>query len=199
MRQYAANSVILPPHSPHVAAYARGSVLAFSPGYFRLGVLVHEYSHILDTTALRHVVASYGYPEGTPFSRTQMWSWVIDNDTAVPTPYARSSLPEDFADAGRWAMSHITHRGGLAAYSDGWYGCRAQVYSYQSWLADTIFTPYGRCTRKVDTTEPLRVERGGDVNDRPESTLKGTEIKQIFLSNGVGNMLFVYQGPPPEF
>ncbi len=204
MRQYVANIIIFPTQIADVAAYTRGSVLAFSPAFFKIGVLVHEFTHILDMVALAHVVSSAGYPEGTPFSTTPMWTWSVDNDTAVTTPYAQTNMPENFADAGRWAMSSLTHYGGLGEYSDGWEGCRTQIHCYVGWLGSTIFPRGKYCTGKVESSEAVpaaqRGLEGAATNfwaEKPKGTLEGTQVKGIRVPKGIEHMVFVYHGPAP--
>ncbi|KAK0711908.1 hypothetical protein B0H67DRAFT_492008 [Lasiosphaeris hirsuta] len=204
MRSHVANLIILPGPAPGLedaAAYTRGSILAFTPSYFRLGVLFHEFTHILDMVALQGAVASRGYPDGTPFSRTHLWKWAIQNDTAVPTPYARATLEEDFADAGRWAMSDMTRGGrGLADYSAGWAECRNQIWGYEAWLGEVIFPAGGVCVGKIAGSEAVVTPARGPKEQagmRPKGNLEGTDIKEIFLPRGAENMLFVYHGTAP--
>jgi len=185
MRQFVSNLVILPDSIGNkkgtaaadkalagAAAYTRGSVMAYSPSYFKLGVLIHEFTHILDKMALRDEVEKQGYPAGTHFSETPAWEAAYRNDTAVPTPYSRVALPEDFADAGRWAISSITHEGGLDAYSSGWRGCEAQIETYKRFLAHIIYPPSGSCTDKIDTSKPVPVpiRSPADAGDKKASS-----------------------------
>ncbi|KAK5659456.1 hypothetical protein OQA88_657 [Cercophora sp. LCS_1] len=204
MRQFIANLVILPssvPSSPSAVAYTRGSVLVFTPSFFKLGVLFHEITHILDTTApsLQRAIVERGYAEGTPFSRTALWTWAVANDTAVPTPYARSTLQEAFADAGRWAMSDMVSKDGLEAFSTGWEGCRHQIRAYERWLGDVVFTRGGVCTGKVDSSVPVRMPGRDGAAGKPGSTLDGTGLEEIVLGEGVEELLFVYPGEVPNW
>ncbi|KAK3368426.1 hypothetical protein B0H63DRAFT_497720 [Podospora didyma] len=207
MRQHVSNVLILPGRADAIssaAAYTRGSVLVFAPSFFKLGVLVHEFTHILDMVSLQSVVRANGYAEGTPFSRTKMWTSAYGNDTNVPTPYSRITWQEDFADAGRWAMSDMTHRGGLAAYSAGWTGCRHQIAAYKAVLGNLIFPGSGRCFGKIDTSRPVPVVlSNGDKDEtvlaaaeakKPVGNLVGTGVESIVLPPGAEDMLFVHRG-----
>ena len=145
MRQHVSKQVILSgsvgdPATLSAVAYTRSSVLVSTPSFFKLGVLFHEITHILDSAAppLRRAVTSRGYPEGTLFSRTVLWTRAILNDSA--TQYAQSTLEEVFADAGRWAMSGMVTREGLGTFSQGWEACGHQTCTYERWLAGVVFT-----------------------------------------------------------
>ncbi|KAK0639864.1 hypothetical protein B0T16DRAFT_361514, partial [Cercophora newfieldiana] len=160
MRSYVSNLLILPSPAPgvsHAAAYTRGSVLVFTPTYFRLGVLFHEFAHILDMSALRPTLAAHGYASDKPFSNTALWTKALANDSALPTPYARSTLAEDFADAGRWAMSDMLSGGGLAEFSAGWEACGHQIRTFEMWMGDAIFPKGGRCVAKMASSEAVGV------------------------------------------
>ncbi|KAK8077910.1 hypothetical protein PG996_004080 [Apiospora saccharicola] len=118
MRQYVAQ-VILAPESyakqrVGIGAETWGASTAFL-SEMNLGVAVHEFSHILD------LVVGSG-PNATKqhmLSNSSSWIEFYNNDTKVPTDYAATaandslvkqqkiSLVEDFADAGRWAMSNM--------------------------------------------------------------------------------------------
>ncbi|KAK0666561.1 hypothetical protein QBC41DRAFT_397971 [Cercophora samala] len=210
MRQYVANLVILPGAidsgegaTVQAAAYTRGSVLVFSPTYFKLGVLFHEITHIMDMVALAPFLESQGFPEGTPFSRTKYWKYAYGNDTAVPTPYSRASWQEDFADAGRWAMSHISRYRGLAEYSKGWEACRTQIRAFQWWMMPMIFPKKGICTGKVEGGQAVKVvvegakpgpESQGKDKKKPNTKVEGSGVAPIVLPAGAANMFFAYHG-----
>ncbi|KAK3369505.1 hypothetical protein B0T24DRAFT_722395 [Lasiosphaeria ovina] len=210
MRQHVANLVILPGRtSDATAAYTRGSVLVFTPSFFKLGVLFHEFTHILDMVALQGVVTSHGYAEGTAFSETKLWTRAYGNDSAVPTAYARTSWQEDFADAGRWALSDMTHAGGLSVYSPGWRACAHQIAAYKAWLGELVFPRGGVCSGKVDTSPAVPVfaaakpppaaaaAAAAAAQKKPGSGLDGTKVKKIVMPKGAENMLWVYHGPAP--
>ncbi|KAK0631010.1 hypothetical protein B0T17DRAFT_590320 [Bombardia bombarda] len=211
MRQHVSNLLVLPSKSPLLktaAAYTRGSVLVFTPTFFKLGVLFHEFTHIMDTAApaLQDAVRSQAgkYPPGTPFSRTELWAAAVGKDSALPTPYAGTTWQEDFADAGRWAMSDMTHAGGLGVYSAGWTACRNQIGAYEAWMGGIIFTRDGMCTGKVPSSRAVEVPvsrgamAGGEMGRRPpKATLEGVDVMEIVLPAGAEDMLYVYQGPMP--
>lgn len=218
MRQYVANLVILPGpidggqgSTIQAAAYTRGSVLVFSPTYFKLGVLFHEITHIMDMVALAPFLESQGFPEGTPFSRTKYWKYAYGNDTAVPTPYSRASWQEDFADAGRWAMSDISRYRGLREYSKGWGACRTQIRAFQWWMMPKIFPKKGICTGKVEGGYAVKVvvvegqnplvslfqpgsESREEGRKRPNTKVAGSGVAPIVLPAGAANMFFAYHG-----
>ncbi|KAK4178162.1 hypothetical protein QBC36DRAFT_183362 [Triangularia setosa] len=210
MRQYVANLVILPGATDAVqnasiqaAAYTRGSVLVFTPTYFKLGVLFHEITHIMDMVALAPFLERQGFPGGTPFSRTKYWKYAYGNDTAVPTPYSRASWQEDFADAGRWAMSHVSRYRGLGEYSKGWEACRTQIEAFEWWMMGMIFPKKGICTGKVEGGRAMRVvveEAQDEVwikegkQKRPETKMVGSGVAQIAVPAGAANMFFAYHG-----
>ncbi|KAK0737248.1 hypothetical protein B0T21DRAFT_401278 [Apiosordaria backusii] len=202
MRQYIANLVILPGATEagqnatiQAAAYTRGSVLVFTPTYFKLGVLFHEVTHIMDMVALAPFLQQQGFPEGMPFSRTKYWKYAYGNDTAVPTPYSRASWQEDFADAGRWAMSHVSRFRGLREYSKGWEACRTQIEAFEWWMMGRIFLKKGICTGKVEGGEAVRVVEVLEEEQRkPETKVAGSGVEQIVLPAGAANMFFAYHG-----
>ncbi|KAK4223663.1 hypothetical protein QBC38DRAFT_502973 [Podospora fimiseda] len=218
MRQYISDVVLLPgdvkPISDseekevlQAAAYTRGAVLVFTPDYFKLGVLFHEITHILDTTALRRFLLSHSYNITTPFSETKFWQQAYGNDSAVPTPYSKASWQEDFADAGRWAMSHYSRKRGLAEYSLGWKRCRTQIAAFQAWMGGIIFPRDGKCTGKVAGSKAVRVGKyvvgsrppgrtSGGSGGRSEKSRygSGSGVREIIVPLGVQNMMFVYHG-----
>ncbi|KAK3984170.1 hypothetical protein QBC44DRAFT_375481 [Cladorrhinum sp. PSN332] len=231
MRQYVSNLVLLPGNATPIsgtgetqvlaAAYTRGAVLVFTPSYFKLGVLFHEITHILDTASLRSFLVAHSYPITTPFSQTKFWKQAYGNDSAVPTPYSKASWQEDFADAGRWAMSHYTRKKGLAEYSRGWRGCRTQIAAFQAWMGDVIFPEGGKCTGKVAGSKAVKVGSymvGSRPPGKPPKGLggyggggmrpgksgygsglgSGSGVKEIILPEGVQNMVFVYHGVEPH-
>jgi len=202
MRSYVSNLILFPGPAPGVAlaaAYTRGSTLVFTPSYFKLGVLFHEFVHILDTTALRSTIALYGYARDKPFSNTALWTRALANDSALPTPYARSTLQEDFADSGRWAMSDMISQGGLGEFSAGWDGCRSQIRAFEKWLGEVIFPKGGRCVGKMPGSEAVLLPYGngkGEAGGKPAATLEGTpHVEKIVLPEWAESMLFVYRGP----
>ncbi|KAK8134424.1 conidiation-specific protein (con-13) protein [Apiospora sp. TS-2023a] len=118
MRQYVAQ-VILAPESyakqrVGIGAETWGASTAFL-SEMNLGVAVHEFSHILDLV----VGSGPNATEQHMLSNSSSWIEFYNNDTKVPTDYAATaandslvkqqkiSLVEDFADAGRWAMSNM--------------------------------------------------------------------------------------------
>lgn len=205
MRQYLSNLVILPGDSADVkgsAAYTRGTVMVFTPSFYKLGVLFHEFSHILDAAAITEAVVAQGLTAGKRFSSTPLWKDAFDNDTHVPTAYAKMSYQEDFADIGRWAMSDMTHSGGLTAYSRGWKGCQSQISSYRSHLADVIFTKDHKCVGKVESSEAVpmpgaKIVAGASIVARPKGTLEGTEVKEIMVPFDVQGAVHIYFGAVP--
>ncbi|KAK4196034.1 hypothetical protein QBC40DRAFT_300640 [Triangularia verruculosa] len=208
MRQYVANLVILPGAidtgenaTIQAVAYTRGSVLVFSPSYFKLGVLFHEIAHIMDMVALAPFLERQGYPEGTPFSKTKYWKYAYGNDSAVPTPYARASWQEDFADSGRWAMSHVSRYRGLVEYSKGWVGCRTQIEAFMYWMKKSIFPSKGICTGKMEGGQVVKVVVAGedeveveDGRKRPGTKVAGSGVPPIVMPAGAANMFFAYHG-----
>lgn len=205
MRQYLSDLVILPGASTDVensAAYTRGTTMVFTPSFFKLGVLFHEFTHILDAAAITEAVVAQGFTAGNRFSLTPSWKDAFDNDTHVPTAYAKMSYQEDFADVGRWAMSDLTHAAGLAAYSRGWTGCQYQILSYKSYLAEVIFTKDMKCSGKVEASEAVpvpgvKVVPGAGVVARPKGTLEGTGVKGIVVPFDVQSAVHIYFGAVP--
>ncbi|KAK4184754.1 hypothetical protein QBC35DRAFT_40221 [Podospora australis] len=206
MRQYISNLVILPGASNkggspgmQAAAYTRGSVLTFAPTFFKLGVLFHEITHIMDLVALEPFLRNQGYPEGTPFSHTKYWKYIYANDTSVPTPYSRASWQENFADAGRWAMTHFSRRRGLSEYSKGWRGCQAQIYGWEQWMGGKVFPRGGRCTGKVHSGKAVWVEgelqreKAEAERQRQKKEQAGLSgVQQIVIPDWAAASLFVY-------
>ncbi|KAM7210515.1 hypothetical protein V8F06_014103 [Rhypophila decipiens] len=227
MRQYLANLVILPTFKgskemAKAAAYTRGAVMVTSPTFFKLGVLFHEFTHILDTIALSsYIVAQKLGTPGTPFSDTKIWKAAYENDTHVPTAYAKMTMQENFADVGRWGMSDIVHSdhaqegpahgsvgAGLQSYSAGWEGFRYQVWAFRKFLGPVIFTATGKCTGKVRTSPPVpapmamdRVMFGSGVRKRPnlkdvpvDGDEEGVVVEDIKVPEEVSWGVHVYVG-----
>jgi len=132
-----------------------------------------------------------------------MWTSALENDTAVTTPYARVSLEESFADAGRWALSDLTTPGGLNSFSPGWRACRNQIREYERWLGDLVFPKQGTCTGKVEGSEaveiPVKDKKKKPGEKKPESVLRGSGVEEVALPVGVAGMFFVHQGPVPDW
>lgn len=194
MRQYLANLVIVPGSK---TAYTRGTVSTFFPQYFDLGVACHEFSHILDSVALKDAVVDAGYPAGSPFSETAMWQGAYEKDSAVPTEYARTNWVEDFADSGRYAISDITHPGGLAARNPSWTTIRNQIGAYRGRLEKVIFPSGGKCTGKIDTTKAVPMTSSPKIRamgKAPRSTLEGTDVVEIIPPEDIFTHLWVYNG-----
>ena len=93
----------------------------------------------------------------TPFSHSTLWEYTLALDKALPAPYARTDHFESFADALRWAVSHMTHPGGLGAYSRGWKGCQGQVELVKVLLEGVIWPPGRRCEGKIKGSEGVRI------------------------------------------
>lgn len=176
--------------------------MVFTPSFFKLGVLFHEFTHILDSAAITEAVVAQGFAPGMPFSKTKRWKEAFDNDTHVPTAYAKMNYQEDFADIGRWAMSDMTHSEGISAYSTGWRGCEHQISSYRSYLADVIFTKDLRCVGKVESSTAVpvpdvKIVPGAGIAARPKGTLEGTGVRRIVVPSGVQSTVHVYIGAVP--
>ncbi|KAL2127563.1 hypothetical protein VTI74DRAFT_10555 [Chaetomium olivicolor] len=146
-----AHSAISPPKQLD-SAYARpeAAALMFSPGHFTPGIIIHETAHLLD------ILSPTLQSIGTPYSLTQAWQSIVASDKAVPTEYSKSSWEENFADAVRWAISHMVHGGGgLRAYSRGWAGCKGQVDEVERLLKGEFWSD--RCTGKVASSRRVQV------------------------------------------
>ncbi|KAK8094029.1 conidiation-specific protein (con-13) protein [Apiospora hydei] len=104
MRQHVAHIILAPEsHSKQklgIAAETKGTTTSFLSA-MSLGIAVHEFSHILDAVVVSQRLRNRS------LSRSLGWKWFYDSDTKVPTDYAVTSLVENFADAGRWAMSNM--------------------------------------------------------------------------------------------
>ncbi|KAK8038727.1 conidiation-specific protein (con-13) protein [Apiospora rasikravindrae] len=190
MRQHVAH-VILAPESyskqkPSIAAETKGATTAFLLS-MSLGIAVHEFSHILDA-----VVGSQR-PLKRSLSNSPQWKDFYDNDTKVPTDYAATSPVEDFADAGRWAMSNMAREraqhqnqylsrdddgGGrlffrnrtiranqLAIYSADWKAWKSQIAGYRTLLEHLIFPGGAKCTAKTCTSVAVNATTGQHVSD----------------------------------
>ncbi|KAK4098991.1 hypothetical protein N658DRAFT_403166, partial [Parathielavia hyrcaniae] len=151
LRQYISTVVVVPEpehsefHSQAMlpSAYARPEigVLTFMPSYFKLGIIFHE--------AARKSISFSCFPT-VPSNLCPSYRGSVSSDRSVTTAYARTSWEEGFADAVRWAMSHMTHRpGGLASYSRGWGGCRGQIEVVEELLRGVIWPVGGRCVGRV--------------------------------------------------
>lgn len=157
MRQYMADIVIMPPKFKKVhrgCAWARPFVQAstYTADCLDVGVLVHEMAHILDAVILRNVTTG-----GWVYSRTVNWQRAYDKDTAVPTNHARSNWQEDFADAGRFALSHMVHPGGLADYSSRWTEIANQIEEFRARFQTIIFPSGKMCTYKTASSKPVLI------------------------------------------
>ncbi|KAH8896619.1 hypothetical protein GQ53DRAFT_639409 [Thozetella sp. PMI_491] len=109
MRQYVRNLIAMPTSSN--VAYTVGAYTVVFGDWFHIGTMAHEFTHILDTVALTQYVTT----PGSPFSNTARWQSQENKDTALPTGYAASSWQEDFAEAGRVALTDMIVSGGLAS------------------------------------------------------------------------------------
>jgi len=202
MRQYLSNIVMLPgPATNGACAYtwtvSWGSYTTFAKGCLTLGVASHEFTHIMDTVALKDVVVANGYPAGTPYSSTANFFGAYKKDSSVPTDYSHTAWAEDFADTGRVAMSDMTHAGGLASnrYTTGWAQIANQIGNYEARLKSIIFPSGGRCTAKIDTTQAVSVTTGMKIKVRDIELVTGgnanaSDVPEIKNPEGL-NRLFV--------
>ncbi|KAK7920600.1 conidiation-specific protein (con-13) protein [Apiospora marii] len=119
MRQYVTHIILAPGSYAKKRVGIGAETLNASTAFLSemsLGVAVHEFSHILDA------VVGSDQPNSAEqrfLSSSSKWIEFYNKDTKVPTDYAataandslvkqhRISLVEDFADAGRWAMSNM--------------------------------------------------------------------------------------------
>jgi hypothetical protein len=169
MRQFVSNLLIFPDVTPN--SDGNGNVTAGTIGgqwqsqvyvkdYYNLGALAHEFNHLLDESAFQDLLASEGVLYHHDSRRWQVEAY--DKDPWVPTWYSRSSWAEDFADAGRWALSEMAHQGGgkLAQYSSNWVNARNQFLEHINRFKTLLFPGSGRCTGKVSSSQPVRMDNG---------------------------------------
>jgi len=212
LRQYISNFILLPPYTnslstkpPMLSAYTRASTIVSSHTHLNLGVLLHEIAHILDThcPTLQARVIRSGLPPGkTPFSSTPIWQRIVTKDAALPTPYARVSWQESFADAVRWGVSYMVKgEGRFGRYSPtGWRGCLGQMRAIERWLERVVWPRGLRCWGRVEGSKGIRIvnaEGNGTEGERkfgrtgPES-LQGTGVRRIKLATGEEGVALAY-------
>ena len=195
MREYVANLVANP--TANAVAYTVGAYTVIFGDWFHLGTMAHEFTHILDLLALEEYVSD---PGSQPFSDTSYWQTPQDLDSALPTAYAASSWQEDFAEAGRVALSDIVVPGGLAGINPNSSQIQWQVGTYKDYLEDTIFPAGETCTGKAASSPPVPVSSSAKVSlkvlgPKPYVGLSG-EVPEIVVPEGAKKFKFVY--PLPE-
>ncbi|KAH8680729.1 hypothetical protein BX600DRAFT_504484 [Xylariales sp. PMI_506] len=204
MRQFLANVLILPEGlAKTVSAYTNSQKLSqtYGAGYFKTGVMLHEFSHILDLIALQ---APLGIPAGTPYSSTKYFLDAFNNDSAVPTDYSRTTLQELFADTGRWGTFGKMHAGGLGDFHSNWTMAGHLFTDYLDRLDDIIWPSGGRCTGRVASSESVYfgisavTKLRSDEAVESSATFKSGVKKIIPPESVVGQTEFVYQGHAPN-
>ncbi|KLU82215.1 hypothetical protein MAPG_01290 [Magnaporthiopsis poae ATCC 64411] len=211
MRQWTGNILFLPVGS--TSAYQLGSSIVFSKNMYTLGVAAHEFSHVLDQFALADLVEKKGYNLGTRYSETSMWADAYNNDSATATPYGRTNWVENFADAGRFAMSDMTTRGGIISSYGNWSALAAQNADYRQRLERVIFPEGfprgGLCTAKVPSSpgvlkstgkEPyaqkvMRGKNGRPSKYRVRAVPAGAEDVPLIVLPDLELEPVVYRGP----
>jgi hypothetical protein len=180
MRVHVSHIVVIPDGNFSFAAYTRGTVTTFQSAYLAPGVAAHEFTHILDVVALAGFVNASGYAAGTPFSETDTWACAIGNDTNTPTPYAKTNVHEDFADAGRWALSNMTlGDGGLGVYIANYSRYIGnQIGTYQGLLQQVIFnhSADGMCQSKVLGSKPVLKNTGYAANNSTNGSIGELDV-----------------------
>ncbi|KAK4123000.1 hypothetical protein N657DRAFT_574581 [Parathielavia appendiculata] len=174
LRQYISNAVVVPrpehsasePQMELPSAYARPEVgvITFMPScecgdhaiFLGFSLTPHQTSNSASSSTKQ------------PVSVLHLYHQAVSSDKSVTTTYARTSWEEAFADAVRWALSHMTHKDGLRAYSRGWEECRGQVEVVGGLLKGVIWPAGGKCVGRVRSswTRAVRVSDGGhDADD----------------------------------
>ena len=194
MREYVADLVANP--AANAVAYTVGAYTVIFGDWFHLGTMAHEFTHVLDLIALEEYVSD---PGSQPFSDTSYWQTPQDRDTALPTGYAATTWQEDFAEAGRVALSDIVVPGGLAGINPNSSQIQWQVDTYKDYLQSTIFPSVGSCTGKTPSSSPVPVSQSAKIvkalGPKPDVGLSG-EVPEIVVPEGAKKFKFVY--PLPE-
>ncbi|EJT78421.1 hypothetical protein GGTG_03522 [Gaeumannomyces tritici R3-111a-1] len=211
MRQWTGNILFLPARS--TTAFQLGSSVTFTKALHNLGVAAHEFTHVLDAFALADYVQANGYKPGTRYSETSMWADAYNRDSATATPYGRTNWVENFADAGRFAMSDMTTQGGIISRHSNWSGIATQNANYRRRLEHIIFPEGfprgGLCTGKVpgspavwkSTGEERDVNEGMDERKRKRNKHRvrrvpvGAENIPIIVLPDFKSEPVVYRGP----
>ncbi|KAL8385159.1 hypothetical protein RB599_007160 [Gaeumannomyces hyphopodioides] len=211
MRQWTGNILFLPAGS--TTAFQLASSVVFTKDMHNLGVAAHEFTHVLDEFALADVVEEKGYKPGTRYSETSMWADAYNRDSATATPYGRKGWVENFADAGRFALSDMTTRGGIISHHSNWSGVATQNADYRRRLERIIFPEGlprgGLCTGKVPSSpavwkstgkEPFADGRMGGRKGRPSKhrarrVPEGAENIPLIVLPDFDSEPVVYRGP----
>jgi hypothetical protein len=84
-------------------------------GCWIYNVLIHELSHSLDSSALKHDVGPDGW-----FSSGQIWQSEYSKDQRTVTQYGETSWKEDFAESGVIAFYDLIVPKGIPAIQVNW-------------------------------------------------------------------------------
>jgi|SRR3569833_863962 len=189
MRQYLQNIIAMPVSSN--VAYTVGGYTVFFGDWWHLGTMAHEFSHVLDLLALEQYVSQ---PGDEPFSDTARWQTPQNKDKALPTSYAASSWQEDFAEAGRVALTDMVVQGGLAGINPNASQIQSQVDTYEQYLKAIMFPSSERCTGKAASTAPVPISNSAKISlsvlgSKPDIKLSGA-VPEIVVSEAAKGFRF---------
>jgi hypothetical protein len=170
------------------AGLTSSAVVGIWDGSWRTGVLVHEFSHVmdqLDLSDLKNRTPAFGGGRST-FSRSNQWRSIATKDTRVPSDYVASLVSgaraatgktqasmlaaawlEQFADTGRVAFqAHVM--GDLTKYSKSADQVQNQVNGYTTFVGSRIFDV---TTCEFRHHEEANVKKTDQLSDKDLATI----------------------------
>jgi len=152
MRQWVQNLITLP-ETPDIA-YSVGAYTVICGNWANVGTLAHEFAHVMDLVALVDYVPR---PYLDIFSGQDAWRTPQTRDRAIPTWYAGTAWVENFAEAGRVALSDMVVPGGLASINPNASQIANQISNFEKYNKGIIFPPGKTCTTRIASTDPVPV------------------------------------------
>ncbi|CAL8576762.1 hypothetical protein XPA_002627 [Xanthoria parietina] len=140
-------------------------------------VLLHETGHSLD---------AHAYDE--PLSPSDNWKLKTSRDRAVPDNYAGSSPAEDVAQSTVIAAYNINVPGGFPGIEPRWVEVRNQyetVQTVQREQAPSILKPGGRCFKRLENSETVRVPTGKRLLRGRWAPWRRSQMPDISLAKGL--------------
>jgi len=152
MRQWVQNLITVP-ETPDIA-YSVGAYTVICGNWANVGTLAHEFTHIMDLVALTDYV---NQPYADLFSSQKRWQDPQARDLAVPTWYAATAWVENFAEAGRVALSDMVVSGGLASINKNASQVANQISVFEQYSKGIMFPPGKTCTTRIISTDSVPV------------------------------------------
>jgi hypothetical protein len=181
MRQYLAHLILYPP-SDNVA-WAFADAVVIWGDWTLIGTMGHEFTHvsffvvagrwrfcspkpqsqILDNHALSNLTSE------TYYSLDAKWQSEQNKDSRMPSDYAKTAWPEDFAEVGRLMLSELFVSGGLKSINKNSDQIKPSVEYWKKLLKAIILPSKGVCTAKAQTSPPVATANGAEIKDWPRA------------------------------